>query len=215
MPEQWPIHLVLPLTASFVFVFGLMLIKKANDQGVNQWTVTFCANMLAFVLFANYLWLGDPTPAASTGEASDPDGWLLLSRVWQPATIALLFILGQVFTFSAISVGDVSLATPVFSVKVIFVAILVTLVSGEQLTAVVWCCAALATVGVAMVQFSGRVSGKRAGLTTLLALAAASSFATHDLLVQQWAPQWPMSLFLPIVFGIAAILSLGFIPFMA
>lgn len=213
-----PFHLLLPLTASFVFVFGLILIKRASDKGVNQWTITFTANMLAAALFANYLWLGDDTPAAATADSAPFDSAMYISLLWQPAVIAVLFILGQVFTFSAISLGDVSLATPVFSVKVILVAILVTVVAGEHLTWMVWACAFMATVGIGLVQFSGKSGeksksgGKSIGATVALALLAACSFATHDLLVQYWAPGWPMSLFLPTFFGIAAVLSLGFLP---
>lgn len=214
LPEDFPLHLLLPLTASVVFVFGLMLVKRASDQGANQWTVTFFANMLAWLLFSNYLWLGDWTPA----ESSESTSFALTqftALAWQPATIAVLFILGQVFTFSAISLGDVSLATPVFSVKVVLVAILVTVVAGEHLTWVVWVCAFMATAGIVLVQFGDkRKKGGSVGLTIALALLAACSFATHDLLVQRWSPAWPTALFLPTMFTVVAVLSLGILPFM-
>lgn len=213
MFEGLPLHLLLPLMASVIFVFGLILIKRASDKGVNQWTITFTANILAFLLFSNYLWLGDNTPAAAAADSAPFDYAAYISQLWQPAVIAVLFILGQVFTFSAISYGDVSLATPVFSVKVILVAFLVTVAAGEHLTWVVWLCAFMATIGIGLVQFGGKRSGGSVGWTIVLALFAASSFATHDLLVQQWSPGWPMSLFLPSMFAVAAVLSLGFLPF--
>ena len=61
-------------------------------------------------------------------------GWEL---IWQPAIIAALFVLGLAFTF-AIEKGDVSIATPIFGVKVVFVAFLVTLMGLQDLPTSVW-----------------------------------------------------------------------------
>ena len=46
----------------------------------------------------------------------------------------------------------------------------------------------------------------------MLALAAAASFALFDVLVQKWSASWGPGRFLPVLFGIAAVLSLGWIP---
>ena len=46
-----------------------------------------------------------------------------LSLLWQPAVIAGLFMLGLTFTFLAIYRGDVSIAAPIFGVKVVFVVV--------------------------------------------------------------------------------------------
>lgn len=205
-PSQWtmedadiPFHLLLPLTASAVFVVGLMLIKKASSLGVGPWTVTFVANLWAALVFST-LWL--------MGGPGQP-----LQQLWQPAVIGVLYILGQVFTFAAVSHGDVSVATPVFSVKVLLVAVLVTVVAGERLPAQVWAAAALATVGIALVQQSrGSSRHSRIAFTVAFALLAATTFSTFDVLVQRWAPAWGAGRFLPIAFGIAAALSLGFLP---
>jgi drug/metabolite transporter (DMT)-like permease len=74
--------------------------------------------------------------------------------LWQPAVIAMLFILGLIFTFLAVERGEVSIATPVFGIKVVFVALLLTVFGEEQLPAAVWYAAALATVGIGLIQWT-------------------------------------------------------------
>lgn len=197
--SELPLHLLLPFAASALFVVGLMLIKKASSFGVGPWTVTFVANLWAALVFSTLLLMGGP---------GQP-----LSQLWQPAIIGVLYILGQVFTFVALSRGDVSVATPVFSVKVLLVAVLVTVVAHEQLPAGVWAAAALATVGIALVQRSSSASQhSRVAFTVAFALLAATTFSFFDVLVQRWAPAWGAGRFLPVAFAIAAVLSLGFLP---
>ena len=40
-----PFHLLFPLFSSILFVFGMMLAKKAIDGGARPWTGTFLANL--------------------------------------------------------------------------------------------------------------------------------------------------------------------------
>jgi hypothetical protein len=138
-----------------------------------------------------------------------PQSWTLF---WQPAVIAMLFILGLIFTFLAVERGEVSIATPVFGVKVVFVALLLTVSGEEQLPAAVWYAAALATVGIGLIQWTGRGHRRRVVFTILLALSAATSYATFDVLVQRWSPPWGAGRFLPIVYWIVGLLSLFLIP---
>ncbi len=191
-------HLLLPLLASILFVCGLILIKRAGSAGVGPATTLFVTNEFSFVAFATLWVLGGP---------GQP--WTLL---WQPAVIAGLFMLGLMFTFLAIYRGDVSIATPVFGVKVVFVAILLTLLGEQSLPITVWYAAVLATAGIALIQWTGRDHPRRVVLTILLALSAATSYATFDVLVQRWAPDWGAGRFLPIVYAIVGVLSLGMIP---
>lgn len=139
-----------------------------------------------------------------------------LSTLWQPAVIAVLYILGQACTFSAIERGDVSVATPVFGIKVVLVAFLVTLLFGETLTANVWIAAALATIGIGLVQWSpthSNLPGRSPiALTIVLAISAAACFAMFDVLVQKWGTDWKPGRLLPIVYWMVSLLSLGFLP---
>lgn len=191
-------HLLLPLLASLLFVAGLIFMKRAGAAGVGTATTLFVSNQCTAVCFST-LWLfgGDGQP------------WLML---WQPAIIAFLYILGLLLTFSAINCGDVSIATPVFGVKVLLVAILLTFVGDKPLATSVWYAAALATFGIAMIQWTGRSNPKRVVTTIVLAISAATSYATFDVLVQRWAPAWGAGRFLPISFWFVALFSLGLIP---
>ncbi len=191
-------HLLLPLTASLLFVGGLILIKRAGAAGVGAVTTLFVANEAAAIAFS-LLWL--------LGGAGQP--WTLL---WQPAIIAGLFMAGLMFTFAAIHRGDVSVAAPVFGVKVVFVAILLTLTGEESLPAAAWYAAVLATVGIGLIQWTGQGQRRHVVLTILLALSAATCYATFDVLVQRWAPAWGAGRFLPIVYAFVAVLSLGMLP---
>ena len=172
--------------------------KRVTLQQVSPWTFSFLANMWAAVLFSS-LWI--------LGGAGQP--WLML---WQPAIIAVLYIAGLIFTFCAIENGDVSIATPVFGLKVLFVAVLVTLVMGQTLPTLVWGAAGLAVFGIGMIQWTSSGHPRRLIFTIVFALLAASSFATFDVLVQKWSPAWGTGRFLPAVYWIVAILSLGFLP---
>lgn len=208
LDSDLPLHLLLPLSASLLFVFGLLAIKRTTQAGGGPWTVTLLANLWAAVLFSPLWWLGGTMQP--------------LSLFWQPAVIAVLFILGQVLTFYAISKGDVSVAAPILGLKVIMVAVLATVLTSDQLPPIVWAAAAIATLGIALVQWSARRPqagtatrpAHGAGWTILFATLSAGSFALFDVLVQNWAPAWGSGRFLPLVFWMVAILSLGFLPFL-
>ena len=191
-------HLLLPLLASILFVCGLLLIKRAGAAGAGTATTLFLTNECSAVVFS-LLWL--------LGGPGQP--WTLL---WQPAVIAVLYVSGLVFTFLAIERGDVSIATPVFGVKVILVPLLLTTVGGARLPVEVWYAAALATAGIALIQWTGRGQSHHVVLTILLAVSAAASYATFDVLVQRWSPAWGTGRFLPIVYWFVGLLSLGMLP---
>ena len=203
---ELPSHLLLPLLASLLFVCGLICTKRATSRGVSPWTVVFLANQWAALLFST-LWL--------LGGEGQP-----LAKLWQPAIIGLLYMAGQIFTFLAIQRGDVSVATPVLGIKVVLVAILVSVLFREMLPQSVWIAAGLATVGIGLVQWSPRVddgdSSRGKLLTTILfAVLAASAFAMFDVSVQRWAPAWGTGRILPAVFWMVSILSLGLLPFVS
>lgn len=191
-------HLLLPLLASVLFVCGLILIKRAGAAGVGTATTLFLTNEFSAVIFSSLWLLGGSEPS-----------WTLL---WQPAVIALLFVTGLVMTFLAIQRGDVSVATPVFGVKVVFVAFLLTAAGQQHLPIEVWYAAVLATAGIALIQWTGVGHPRRVVFTILLALAAAASYATFDVLVQHWSPAWGTGRFLPIVYWIVGLLSLVMVP---
>ena len=133
--------------------------------------------------------------------------------MWQPGVVALMYLFGQVCTFLAFHWGDVSVAAPIFSVKVLMVAVFLMSIGGQTLSSPVWLAALAATAGVALIQRSGGDSrhGSLAA-SVVFALLAATNFALFDVLVQRWAPAWGVGRFLPLVFGMAGVLSLGCAP---
>ena len=115
-----PLHLLFPLFSSVVFVFGMLNAKRAISLGGSPWTSTVLAN---FWLAAGWGLCG-----LLTGQLLPSAGW------WQAALVALSFVAGQVFTYFAYQHGDVSVATPVFGVKVIIVAVILSGLAGEPIS---------------------------------------------------------------------------------
>lgn len=195
-------HLFLPLAASILFVGALVCIQRAQigsgESRVGPITTLFFSNVLSSVIFAPFWLLGGTIPDATL--------W------WQPVLVGGLFVIGLTFTFAAIGLGDVSIATPVFGVKVLLVAAFLSLYLSQKLPATIWVSAALAAVGIALIQYTGRGRHGRAGLTIMLAISAATCYAHFDIAVQQWAPAWGAGRFLPLVFACVGLLSLSLIP---
>lgn len=193
-------YLLLPLLSSVLYVGGALLLKQAGGHGVGLWRTTFVANLICGALF-NVLWfLGGTFPAIAL--------W------WQPAVVALLFLAGQILSFLAIERGDVSVATPVLGVKVVLVAIFVSLVLHEPVSPALWLAAILSSVGIVFLNRSGGgQSHHHAGLTIALGMLAAACYALFDVLVQKWSPAWGAGRFLPMLMWFVALYSLALIPF--
>ena len=114
----------------------------------------------------------------------------------------------------AVERGDVSVAAPILSTKVLMVAIFVTLIAGERLGTATWVAAVTATMGIALIQRSGggHARSHRVVFSVVCALLAATDFALFDVLVQRWSPGWGSGRFLPLVFGMAGLMTLGLVP---
>jgi len=206
-------HLLIPLLGSVLFVCSLIFVKRASvsaaDQqenrasgtggaGLNPLTTLFCANMFAALLFSAFWPLGGTIPAWT---------WL-----YQPLAVAVLYCVGLAFVFLAIGRGDVSVATPILGLKVFLVALLLAVTGIEALPASMFFAAALASLGIALIQWTGRGKRHHVLLTIALALTASTSFAHCDILVQRWAPAWGTGRFLPLAFWFVGLMSLPLIP---
>lgn len=137
-----PYHLLFPLFSSVCFVFGVMLAKQAFRRGVTPWTGTFLGNFWLAVFWG--------LVAAVRGQVIPTESWGIA------AVIGLMFVLGQVFTYLAFQFGDVSVATPLFGLKVLMVAALSAFGTGVPVGGKVWLAGGLATMGVILIQWSGR-----------------------------------------------------------
>jgi len=181
----------------------MMLAKQAIVRGASPWTGTFFGN-----LWLALIWAG---VAIVRGEVIPVEAWD------DAALIGLLFVLGQLFTYLAFQFGDVSVATPVFGVKVLIVAALTSLLARINVPGIVWVAGAMACVGIILIQWSGGRSEtdtapSHRGLTIMLALGAAFCLSLFDVCLQTWAGSWNSYSFLPVMFGAAGVLSLVFLP---
>jgi drug/metabolite transporter (DMT)-like permease len=116
-----PLDLLLPLASSVVYVVAALFLKRAAEAGASVWRTTRICNVFAAIFFAPLWLLG--------GNIPDGPGW------WQPAVVALMFLVGQMFTVLALRSGDVSVTTPVLGLKVVLVAVFITVLLREALTA--------------------------------------------------------------------------------
>lgn len=194
-------HLLFPFAASILFACGLVVLKRATLEGASPWTVSLVANLWAAFLFSGF-WFTESTTVDSR-------------LLWQPALVAFFYICGQMGTFFAITHGDVSIAAPLFGIKVLLVAILVTVVAGQNLSLAIWFAAVLATVGIAMVQWTSSGKRMRVGATVISAMAASTSFSIFDVLIQRFCASpsaaWTTGRFVPIMFWFVAIYSSVFL----
>lgn len=191
-------HLLFPLLASLLIVVSLILINRALANGVGSLTVLFLVNEISAVAFSLLWFSGGQIPA-----------WQFF---YQPFVIALLFMVGLMLTVLAVQQGDVSVATPVFGLKVLLVAVLLMLFEREALPPPIWISAGLASLGIALIQWTGRNHPRRLLLTIVLALSAATCFAHFDVFVQRWAPMWGAGRFVPISYWMLGVLSLAMLP---
>lgn len=182
----------------------MMLAKQGIQRGASPWTGTFFGNLWLAMIWACI--------AVYRGEIVPREAWT------DAGIIGLLFVLGQLFTYLAYQFGDVSVATPIFGVKVLIVAIVASVLAREDVPGVIWVAGVLASAGVILIQWSGGGADQedkptRPGLTVLVALCAAFSLSLFDVCLQKWVKgTWNSFAFLPVMFGTAALLSVVFLP---
>lgn len=195
MAEALP-HL-LAFLAAVLYAIGALLIKRAGQYQAGVWRTAFCCNLVTALLFL---------PLWGWGGTLHPELW------WQPLTVALCFIVGQWLTFLSLEHGDVSIATPVLGLKILLVAVFVSLAGGAALSLKLWAAAFLATVGITLLNRSSGAKGGRVGLTICTAGGAAAAYALFDVCVQHWAPVWGRGRFLPVTLALGGLFSFAFIP---
>lgn len=190
--------LVLPLISAFVYAFAAILLKRATERGIGPWRVSFVTNWTQAALFAPF-WLA----------GGHDFSWAHFASA---ATCGVTFFLGQIFTFLALSRGDVSVATPVLGTKVLFVALFAVILGVEPLTRGMWLAVILTTVAAALLGGGGQRKHSF-GMTLLFAFIAAAGFAMTDVLAQKWAPGWGFGHFAPAMFAVVALISFTLVPF--
>jgi drug/metabolite transporter (DMT)-like permease len=195
-------HLLFPLFSSFTFVFGMMFARKAIMRGASAWTGTFYGNF-----WLGIIWL---LVGICRWDIIPVDEW------WHAVIVGLLFFLGQCCTYMAFHYGDVSVATPVFGVKILFVAVLSSLLMGQSISPAVWIAALVATAGIILVQYGSgtglRQEKQRVLLTVVTALTAAGCMSLFDVCLQRWGVISGALKFLPVMFVSASLFSCILLP---
>lgn len=191
--------ILVPLAAALLYAIAALLLKRATQRGIGPWRVMFVTNWIEALLFAPFWLLGGA-----------PFLWVNLLHA---VLCGAAFFAGQVFTFLALSRGDVSVATPVLGTKVIFVALFAVLLGSEHLTAGLWFAALLTAIATALLGTGGPRPQHSIGVSLFYGFSAAASFALTDVLAQKWAAAWGFGHFAPAMFATVALLSFGLIPF--
>lgn len=187
-----------PFLAALLYAFGALVLKRSSDLGVGLWRTTFVANLIVASLFS-LLWLLGGPPVQR-------------ELLWQPGVIGMCLFVGQISQFLALEKGDVSVAVPVFGLKVILVALFTPILVGEAVGLKLWIAAFLSVLGITFLnRKDANQPPRNLGITFLAGGIGAVAFAIFDVLVQKWGPAWGVGRLLPIIFWINAILSFGLI----
>lgn len=179
-----------------------MSAKQAIVRGASPWTGTFWGNQWLAIFWV--------LVAVVRGSLCEFDMWL------PAAIIGALFVLGQLLTYLAFQVGDVSVATPVFGIKVIVVATLQSLFAAEVISGRIWIAGIMATTGVVLIQWvdSGatKLDRRKTMLSIVIAGLAAFTLSLFDVSLQAWAKDVNTYDFMPVMFGFVGLFSLVLLP---
>ncbi|MGJ8653585.1 MAG: DMT family transporter [Opitutaceae bacterium] len=189
---------IYPTIAAFTYAVAASFSKHALNQGVGILRLSFVINLIFVPVFALLL-IGH-------------EGAVPWSQVQYPIFMGVVFFLGQMFTFAAIRMGDVSLQTPVMGTKAVFVVMLAGAFGVQAISPAMVLAAIISMLGVALLGFSGG-KAPRIGLTLLLAMLSALCFAGSDIITSHYGGDFGPSAFLFIAMLVNALLSFALIPF--
>lgn len=191
--------MLVPLGSALGYAFAALMLKRGT-QGAGPWRVNFTTNWVQATLFS-LLWLVPTAHAVSLGNATHA----IISGT--------LFFIGQIFTFLALSRGDVSVATPVLGSKVIFVALFSAALGTEHISGTTWLAVLLTAGATALLGFGHPHADKEAILRSLIyGFSAAAFYALTDITQQRWVPAWGFPHYIATLFLTVAVLSLTLIP---
>ena len=193
--------LILPFFCALVYAIGALLLKRSMERGHSpRYALVTCNLAMAACSLPILFWAKMPPPGLSV--------WIWLAA---PAC-SVLFFLGQIGTFRALSGGDVSVATPILGTKVVITAFFAALFLPEGVGADLWVGAFLCTAGVALVGMQPGVRHGKALRAVGWGLGAAAVFSLTDVIVARAAQPIGFCFFGPwMMVGMAA-LSVWVVP---
>ncbi len=188
------LYYILPLTAAALYALSSIFIKVAMGAGVGITRTLFISNWV-FLFVVGPLWL-------ATGFGS-PD-WSLW---WVPLFAGTAAFCGALLTFVALKFGDVSVATPLLGVKVLFVALLSTVILRESVPLTWWLGAVMTAAAIYLL--GGVPAGearRNMAFTVLASMGAAFGFALLDIAAAGWAGRFGL---FPFMFYTQLVVALG------
>ncbi|MBC8188974.1 MAG: DMT family transporter [Puniceicoccaceae bacterium] len=186
------------LIVAIGYAVAAVFSKQALSKGAGTLRLSLMVNLIFIPVFA---------PLLLQKEAAIP--W---EQLHLPIITGVLFFAGQVFTFAAIRMGDVSLQTPMMGTKAVFAVLIAVIFGTESIGVPMVAAAVVAMVGVALLGFSGN-GAERVGVSIGLALLSSLFFAGSDTMVGVFAQDFGVPVFLFVVIAVNALLSFGLIPF--
>jgi drug/metabolite transporter (DMT)-like permease len=190
---------LIPLGSALGYAFAALMLKRATE-GAGPWRVNFSTNWVQAILFSLF-WLLPVEHAATS------------SNVTHAVISGTIFFCGQIFTFLALSRGDVSVATPVLGSKVVFVALFSAAVGSEKIEPTTWLAVLLTAGATVLLGFSHANADRDAILRSLIyGFTAAAFYAWTDITQQRWVHQWGFTHYVATLFLTVAVLSLTLIP---
>lgn len=184
--------------AGFGYAVAAIFSKRALQAGCGILRLSFVINLVFVLVFSVLLFRESPVYP-----------W---SQIHLPILTGCLFFMGQVLTFAAIRMGDVSLQTPVMGTKAVFVVLIALALGSERITPQLGLAAVLSMLAIALLGFSG-AGAERVGLTFSLALLSALFFAGSDVMVGLHGAAFGTGNFLFTAILINGLLSFVLIPF--
>ncbi len=132
--------------------------------------------------------------------------------LWQPAVVAVLFILGQVTTLVSLTRGDISVSAPVLGLKLLFVPLFIWLLGAGDLPRSLWIACGLSALAVVLLNYSQEKSSRERALFSLVTAASgAAAYALFDVCIQLFTPQWDDGGLLPVAFLFSCCISVPFV----
>ncbi len=191
--------MVLALLSALVYTAGSLTLKSAIERGATANQVNVFTNLIMALLVQPF-WLFDRPGIPN-------------AALWQPALCGALFFIGQIFTFAALSRGDVSLATPLLGTKIILVTLFNALIFATPVSLRWWVAAVIASLAVALIAGGLPHTHRRAvGLTVLFSLSGAAFYSFTDALIQHWGNTFDSVAFVPVAFTVTALLTAVYFP---
>lgn len=193
---------ILPLTAGLLYTLAAIFSKRALELGAGTVRLTFVANFLAIPVFMPLLFIDT--------QVLDWSLW------WAPVACGIGNFAGMALTFAALNKGgDVTIQAPIMGSKTILVAIFAIFAGLGPIPVQWWVAAFLSVAAITVLSWTkGLNIHKKTALRTVnLSLLSAIAFASCDVIMADYAPEFGETTFLIFLNIITALASFSLVPF--